>query len=80
MNKSKHAVSNPSVAHGGGMTNLRNHLDLNDHAEPLLLYTSSETDGINSDTSKMDTTQSKIEYFICIPKLPVSKNFNRSSS
>ena len=75
IDRSKHAVCklcNASVAHGGGTTNLRNHLCLNNHAEYLLLYLSTETDGINSDTSKMDTTvatQSKIEDFVCAPKL-----------
>ena len=63
IDRSKHAVCklcNASVAHGGGTTNLRNHLRLNHHAEYLLLYSSTETDGINSDTSKMDTKREKM--------------------
>ena len=78
IDRSKHAVCklcNALVAHRGGTTNLRNHLRLNLHTEYLLLYSSTETDGINSDTSKKDatvTTQSKIEDFVYAPKLLVT--------
>ena len=71
IDKSKHAVCklcNALVAHGGGTTNLRNHLRLNHSLEYLLLYPPEE----NSHSLTVDAIQSRIEDFVSVPKLLTS--------
>ena len=71
IDKSKYAVCklcNALVAHGGGTTNLRNHLRLNHSLEYLLLYPPEE----NSNSPKVDAIQSRMEDFVSVPKLPTS--------
>ena len=71
IDKSKHAVCklcNTAVAHGGGTTNLRNHLRLNHSSEYLLLYPPEE----NDNSVKADTTQNRMEDFVSVPKIPAT--------
>ena len=71
IDKSKRTVCklcNALVAHGGGTTNLRNHLRLNHSSEYLLLYPAEES----GSSSKVDATQSRMEDFISVPKLPAA--------
>ena len=56
------------VTHGGGTTNLRNHLCLNHSSEYLLLYPPEE----NDNSVKADTTQSRMEDFVSVPKIPAT--------
>ena len=82
MDKSKHSVCkfcNVLVAYGGGMTNLQNQLHLNHSSEYLLLYPPKK----NSNSPKVNVTQSRMEDFVSVPKLSgalmqVKINFNRS--
>ena len=67
IDKSKHAVCklcNASVAHGGGTTNLRNHLRLNHSSEYLSLFPPEE-----KSNSPKDAAQSRMEDFVSVPKL-----------
>ena len=69
IDKSKHAVCklcNALVAHGGGTTNLQNHLHLTHCSEYLLLYPAEET----GSSSKVNATQTRMKEFISVPKLP----------
>ena len=71
IDKSKHAICklcNALDTHGGGMTNLQNHLCLNHCSEYLLLYPAEETGSF----LKVDATQMRMEEFISVPKLPAT--------
>ena len=66
--KSKHSVCkfcNVLVAYGGEITNLQNQLHLHHSSEYLLLYRPKK----NSISLKVDTTQSRKEDFVSVPKL-----------